>query len=157
MADTHLVIFAHAALHREAWRALLSGPPGIRLAGAPGNFAAVTPFLPIGQPSAVLVAQTPPRPDLVRQLKAAASDGGLLLLVNTYDLGEDIPLLQAGATGGSCRDSPGGDLARGIIAAGRGEIVLPPAIAGRALAALARGESVGEPGAGSVADLVEPP
>jgi len=156
MADTHLVIFAHAALHREAWRALLSGQPGIRLAGAAGDLAAVTSFLPIGQPSAVLVDQTPPRPDLVRQLKAAVSDCGLLLLVNTYDLGEVIPLLQAGATGCISRDSPVGDLARGIIAAGRGEIVLPPAIAGRALAALARGESVGEPGAGSVADLVEP-
>src|SRR3990172_3585680 len=62
MADTHLVIFAHAALHREAWRALLSGQPGIRLAGAAGDLAAVTSFLPIGQPSAVLVDQTPPPP-----------------------------------------------------------------------------------------------
>src|SRR3989337_3020827 len=135
MADTHLVIFADAALHREAWRALLSGQPGIRLEGAAGDLAAVTSFLPIGQPSAVLVDQTPPRPDLVRQLKAAASDGGLLLLVNTYDLGEVIPLLQAGATGCISRDSPVGDLARGIIAAGRGGSVVPPAIAGRALAA----------------------
>src|SRR3989304_1599273 len=112
MAAPHLVIFAHAALHREAWRALLSGQPGIRLAGAAGDLAAVTSFLPIGQPSAVLVDQTPPRPHLVRQLKAAASAGGLLLLVNTYDLGEVIPLLQAGATGCISRDSPVGDLAR---------------------------------------------
>ena len=124
MADTHLVIFAHAALHREAWRALLSGQPGIRLAGAAGDLAAVTSFLPAGQPGAVLVDQSPPRPDLVRRLKAAVSDCGLLLLVNTYDLGEVIPLLQAGATGCISRDSPVGDLARGIIAAGRGEIVL---------------------------------
>jgi DNA-binding NarL/FixJ family response regulator len=35
------------------------------------------------------------------------------------------------------------ELARAIIAVGRGEIALPPSIAGRALAALARGESVG--------------
>src|SRR3972149_1762295 len=137
MADTHLVIFAHAALHREAWRALLSGQPGIRLAGAAGDLAAVTSFLPIRQPSPVLGAQTPPRshpaarppppPDPVRRLKAAVSDCGLLLLVNTYDLGEVIPLLQAGATGCISRDSPVGDLARGLIAAGCGEIRLAPA------------------------------
>src|SRR3989304_2416252 len=106
MADTHLVIFAHAALHREAWRALLSGQPGIRLAGAAGDLAAVTSFLPAGQPGAVLVDQSPPRPDLVRRLKAAVSDFGLLLLVNTYDLGEVIPLLQAGATGGRVGAGP---------------------------------------------------
>src|SRR3989304_5365543 len=62
MADTHLVIFAHAALHREAWRALLSGQPGIRLAGAAGDPAAVTSFLPTGQPGAGLVDTSPPRP-----------------------------------------------------------------------------------------------
>ena len=129
MADTHVLIFAEAALHREAWRALLSGQPGIRLAGVASDLAAVT-SLPAGQPGAVLVDQSPPRPDLVRRLKASVSDCGLLLLVDNFDLGEVIPLLQAGATGCISRDSPVGDLARG--------------------------ESVGEPGAGSVADLVEP-
>jgi DNA-binding NarL/FixJ family response regulator len=43
-----------------------------------------------------------------------------------------------------------GDLARAIIAAGRGEIALPPHIAGRALAALARGEPASDEG------LIEP-
>src|SRR3989304_3051256 len=64
------------------------------------DLAAGTSFLPAGQPGAVLVDQSPPRPDLVRRLKAAVSDCGLLLLVNTYDLGEVIPLLQAGGAGG---------------------------------------------------------
>src|SRR3990172_5276103 len=149
MADTHLVIFADAALHREAWRALLSGQPGIRLAGAAGDLAGVTSFLPAGQPGAVLVDQSPPRPDLVRRLKASAPEGGLLLLVDTYDLGGVIPLLQAGAAGGVSGDSPVGDLARGIIAAGRGEIVLPPAIAGRAPAGPGRGGSLGGTRGGS--------
>src|SRR3989337_1017758 len=116
MADTHLVIFAEAALHREAWRALLSGQPGIRLAGAAGDLAAVTSVLPAGQPRAGLGDRPRPRPDLVRRLKAAVSDCGLLLLVNTYDLGEVIPLLQAGATGCISRDSPVGDLGRRILA-----------------------------------------
>jgi DNA-binding NarL/FixJ family response regulator len=47
--------------------------------------------------------------------------------------------LQAGANGCVARDDPVGDLARAVIAAGRGEIVLPPAIAARALLVLARG------------------
>jgi DNA-binding NarL/FixJ family response regulator len=38
------------------------------------------------------------------------------------------------------RDAAVGDLARGIIAAGRGEIVLPADLATKALVALARGE-----------------
>src|SRR3972149_163157 len=91
-----------------------------------------------------------------RHPRPAVSDCGLLLLVNTYDLGEVIPLLQAGATGCISRDSPVGDLARGIIAAGRGESVLPPALAGRARAPLPRGEPTGLPGAAESADLIEP-
>src|SRR3990172_2219357 len=150
MADTHVLIFAEAALHREAWRALLSGQPGIRLAGVASDVAAVT-SLPAGQPGAVLVDQSPPRPDLVRRLKASVSDCGLLLLVDNFGLGGVIPPLPAGATGGISRGRPGG-----FFAAGRGELGLPRAGAGGALGALARGESVGEPGAGSVADLVEP-
>jgi hypothetical protein len=49
-----------------------------------------------------------------------------------------------------------GDVVVGDHCRCRGEIVLPPAIAGRALAALALGEPVGEPGAGSVAHLISP-
>src|SRR3989304_2220641 len=153
MADTHVLIFAEAALPpREAGGARLSGRPGIGLAGVASDLAAVT-SLPAGQPGAVLVDQSPPRPDLVRRLKASVSDCGLLLLVDNFDLGEVIPLLQAGATGCISRDSPVGDLARGIIAAGRGEIVLPPAIDGRArrraaprARPAAQGDPLGRPG-----------
>ena len=54
------------------------------------------------------------------------------------------PLLQAGATGCISRDDTVGDLARAIIAAGRGEPVLPPVIASQALLALARGQAVSQ-------------
>jgi DNA-binding NarL/FixJ family response regulator len=50
--------------------------------------------------------------------------------------------LQAGATGFISRDASVGDLARAIIAAGRGEIVLPPEIAVQSLMALAQGQTV---------------
>jgi DNA-binding NarL/FixJ family response regulator len=82
-----------------------------------------------------------PQADLAQQIKAALPDLGLLFLVQTYELAEILPLLQAGATGCLSRDASVGDLARAIIAVGRGEITLPPEIAARALVALARGET----------------
>jgi len=48
--------------------------------------------------------------------------------------------LQAGATGFISREALVADLARAVIAAGRGEIVLPPEIAVQSLMALAQGQ-----------------
>ena len=93
----------------------------------------------------------------MRRLRAAAPDCGQLFLVGSYDLAEIIPLLQGGATGCVSREDSVGDLARAVVAAGRGEIVLPPTIAARALAALARGEPAGGPTArSSDGGLLEP-
>jgi DNA-binding NarL/FixJ family response regulator len=75
------------------------------------------------------------------QLKVTAPDLGLLFLVQDYELSTILPFLQAGASGCISRDDSVGDLARAIIAVGRGEIALPPSIAARALSALARGET----------------
>ncbi len=144
-STTHLLILAPAVLHREAWRALLSGQPGIRVSGAVGEPSEVAAFLRQGQSITILIDHPAADPNLARDLRVAASDCGLLFLVASYELTEIIPLLQAGATGCVSRQDSVGDLARAVIAAGRGEIVLPPAIAARALAALARGESVGTP------------
>lgn len=61
-----------------------------------------------------------------------------------------MPLLQAGITGCLSREEPVAELSRAIIAVGRGEIVLPPSLAVRALAVLARGDTGGNGG------LIEP-
>ena len=61
-------------------------------------------------------------------------------LVDGYDLAQVIALLHAGALGCLRRDATVVDLARAVIAAGRGEIVLPPSLAVQALVALTRGE-----------------
>src|SRR3972149_2064807 len=140
---SHLVILAPAARRREAWRALLSGQPDIRIAGAIADPSEAAGMLQPGRPTTVLIDLPSPDPDVVRRLRSAASDCGLLFSVPSCDLAEIIPLLQAGATGCVSRDDSVGDLARAVIAAGRGEIVLPPAIATRALAALARGGQLG--------------
>lgn len=156
-STTHLVVLAPAALHREAWRTLLSGQPDIRVSGTAAGPSEVAPFLRRGQPTTVLIDLPSPSPDLARELRGVAPDCGLLFFVASYDLAEVIPLLRAGATGCVSRDETLGDLARAVIAAGRAEIVLPPAIAGRALAALARGEQVDVAPAGMPGDgLAEP-
>lgn len=139
-SPTHLIVFASSALYREAWRALLSGQPGIVVTGAAGDASEIVTYLQPGQRTTVLVDLPDPRPALAQQLKAAAPDLGLLFLVSVYELSEILPLLRAGVTGCISRDDSVSDLARAIIAVGRGEIALPPRIAARALGALARGE-----------------
>lgn len=137
--STSLIVLTPVTLYREALRTLLSGQPGIIVAGAVADVLQVSPLLRPDQATAILVDWPAPSPDLARQLKTVASDAGLIFLVGSYELSDIIPLLQAGANGCVARDDPVGDLARAVIAAGRGEIVLPPAIAARALLVLARG------------------
>ncbi len=145
-SPTEVLILSSFALQGEAWSALLSGQPDIVASGALGvdDTSALPALTRLQKPATILVDHPAPRPDLVRRLNEAAPDPNLLLLVGSYELAEILPLLRAGATGCVSRESTVGDLARAIIAAGRGEIALPPLVAARALAALARGEPVGE-------------
>jgi len=148
--STRLIILSSASLHREAWRALLSGQPAILIVDTVADAFEVVPLLQPDQPTTVLVDVLSPQPDLAQQLRTLAPEAGLLFLIQSYELSEVLVLLRAGATGCISRDASLGDLARAIIAVGRGEIALPPHIAGRALAALARGEPVSDDG------LIEP-
>jgi DNA-binding NarL/FixJ family response regulator len=131
-------------LQREAWRALLSNQPGIVISGMiaePSQFTAPMQHEP---PSTILIDQPIPQPETARQLQALAPRCGLLFLVQSYDLSVILPLLHAGATGFISRAASVGDLARAIIAVGRGEIVLPPEIAVQSLIALAQGKPVAQ-------------
>jgi DNA-binding NarL/FixJ family response regulator len=137
--STRLIILSPAGLHREAWRALLAHQPGITICGAVDDTSQFASLVHPIQPTTLLVDLPTPQPDLARQLKALVPHCGLVFLVQSYDLAQIVALLQAGATGCVSRDDSVGDLCRAIIAAGRDEIVLPSAIASRALTALARG------------------
>ena len=148
--STRLIILSSASLHREAWRALLSGQPAILIVDTVADAFEVVPLLQPDQPTTILVDVLSPQPDLAQQLRTVAPEAGLLFLIQSYELSEVLLLLRAGATGCISRDASLGDLARAIIAVGRGEIALPPHMAGRALAALARGEPVSDDG------LIEP-
>jgi DNA-binding NarL/FixJ family response regulator len=136
---TQLLIFASARLHRDAWQALLSRQPGINIVGVVGELRELATIANSLERATVLVDVQPVRPEFVRRLSEASPDCGLLILLNDFELAEMVSLLKAGAGGLVSRDSSTGDLARAIIAAGRGEIVLPQALAARALRALARG------------------
>lgn len=144
---TRLIIVA-PALHREAWRALFAVQPDIVVAGAFGDPGEIDSIPPASGPATLLVDLSSPDVEIVRRLRNRAPECGLLFLVRDYQLAEVIALLQAGVTGVVSRDEPVGNLARAVIAAGRGEIVLPPALAAQALSALARGER-------TAGDLVE--
>lgn len=141
---TRLIILAPTTLHREAWRALLTGQPEIAVVGVIANADSLTAVRSANLPTTLLIDWPQPTPDFARQLKTAAPECGLLFLVPSYDLADLLPLLQAGATGCVSRDDSVSDLARAIIAAGRGELVLPPQVATQALLALARGEAVSQ-------------
>ncbi len=146
---THLIILASSALYREALRALLSDQPDLVVAGAVADVSEVGALLGSGPQTTILVDLPTPQPDLARQLKEAAPEAGLLFLIQSFELKEIVPLLRAGVNGCVSRNGSVADLARAIIAVGRGEIALPPHISGRALAAMARGETVGD-------ELIEP-
>ena len=135
---------ATTSLHREAWRALLSSQFDVLVLGAVGNVSELTSLLQPGRPTTLLVDLPTPEPELARKLKATAPDLRILFLLHALELSEILLLFQAGATGYLSRDATVGDLVRGIIAVGRGEIVLPQNIAVRALAVLACGEALGE-------------
>lgn len=127
----------------EAWRALLAAQPFIQVSGLAADIPGLAAHFERSHPAVVLVDRPVPTSDLVARLCQAAPGASVLLLVEGYALPEIIPLLQAGATGFVARGEDVATLARGVIAAGRGEIVLPPAIASQALRLLASGEPVG--------------
>jgi DNA-binding NarL/FixJ family response regulator len=151
---TELIIFSPYALHRQAWKALLMNQPGIRVVQE-AQVGSIIISVDASEPVTILVDAPSLQPDFVSELKRKAPRAGLLILVQSYEVAEVITLLQAGATGIISRDASLGDLGRAIIAAGRGEIVLPPDIAVQSLVALAQGQPVEQETLTSLAPLSE--
>lgn len=141
---TSVLVFAPSNLQRLAWHALLDRQPAIQVSGAVGDIERISGHFHSNEPTTILIDLPQIKPDLVAQVRSLAPDIGLLYLADGYDVSQVVALLRAGGSGYVSRDASPADLARGIIAAGRGEIVLPPQIAAQALAALARGEIVPE-------------
>jgi len=139
LQTTQVIILSTFAMYREAWQVLLSQQPYIDVLGTAGQVEEVSE-LTLGDLRMTILVDLPTvRPDIARELRPNHDRHGLLFLLDEYQLDEIVNLLRAGATGCLSRGSSIADLSRALIAAGRGEIVLPPAMASRALAALAGG------------------
>jgi DNA-binding NarL/FixJ family response regulator len=138
--DTDIIILAAAALSRAAWQALLAQQPGLNVWGTASDFSDLAVLTKPDGAAAILLDFPELSLELVQQITTAVPTYGLLALVDEYALSQIVSLLQAGAVGILSRNATVPELSRGLIAAERGEIVLPPALAARALAALARGE-----------------
>ena len=139
-AGTQLIILAAKKLHRAAWDALLTQQPGIEVWGTAANQDDLTALPEPPNPSTILIDFPNHSLEFIFNIAQTRPKSGMIVLVNSYDLAETITLLQAGVTGTLSRDATTADLARAMIAAGRGEIVLPPSLAAKALAALVRGD-----------------
>jgi DNA-binding NarL/FixJ family response regulator len=148
-SPTSLIILASATLYRAAWQSLLANQPDIAVSDMVGDISEVSTVFQPGRPATLLIDLPPPLLPITQQLRTIVPTLGLLCLVDSYELDQILPLLRAGASGCISRDEPVAELARAIIAVGRGEITLPASIASRALAALAWGES-------PAGDLIEP-
>ncbi|MCA9901849.1 MAG: response regulator transcription factor [Anaerolineales bacterium] len=135
-----VVILSDAALQRLAWEALLSPQPGLELFGTVANLEGLLVCASSAGQTAVLLDLREPLLEQVTQIAKSLPNVGLLCLVDVYDLDQIVALLQAGAAGVLSRDATLSELSRSLIAASRGEIVLPPELAARTLAALARGK-----------------
>lgn len=139
-APTSVIVVSAASIHAAAWVALLGRQPGIALAGTAPVPTAVAALTAPGRPTAILVDVPTPRPELARELATAAPGAGILVLLDDADLDDIVGLARGGALGCLSREIDPPSLVRGLIAVGRGEIVLPPRMATRVLAALASGQ-----------------
>lgn len=136
---TAVVVIAKAALRRSAWAALLAQQPGLSVAATAAGPAQMTVALSSDGPVAILADGAGlDHEQAAAELVAAAEGAGVLWLLEDVALENVVSLLRAGVIG--CLPAHGSvaELTRAIVAVGRGEISLPPSIAARALAALAR-------------------
>jgi len=140
--QTKVIVLASAELYREAWRALLTAQPYICVTQTACEASVIPPLLDPGFSTVVLIDLPGDELGAIRLLKPASDTAKALVVIEEYEIDVILRLLKAGATGCIARADSVANLARAIIAAGRGEIALPPVIAGRALAALASGDSM---------------
>lgn len=138
-SPTQVIILASASLPRLAWEALLAAQPGISVWGTAANVDDLTALPPTQAATTILFDLPHPPPPWTATLSETLPDYGRLSLVDEYDLAQTVSLLQAGMTGVINRNATVPELTRGLLAAARGEIVLPPSLAAQALLALARG------------------
>ena len=138
-AVTPVIILAGTQLQRAAWQALVAAQPGLRVSGMLGNAVELDIRDMAGSPLALLIDVPDQQRIIVEQCRALRAELGILVLVAAYEIDSIVALLRSGATGCLTYDAPVPDLARALIAVGRGEIVVPAELAVDVLSRLAGG------------------
>ncbi|CAG1007454.1 hypothetical protein ANAEL_03538 [Anaerolineales bacterium] len=75
------MIYAPAALHREAWRALLADQPSIVIGGLLADVAYLATCPPTDRLTTLLIDLPAPLPDVIKTLKDTRPALGFLVLV----------------------------------------------------------------------------
>lgn len=135
----NVIVFCADNLRQAAWLALLQNQPAITAVSAAATIDELQKQKKPDVPTAVFVDVPDIASAFVTQLGTAVPNCGLLLLISKFNVDEMVVLLQAGTTGFIHQDASVPDLARALIAVGRGEIVLPPDSASQVMFTLARG------------------
>jgi DNA-binding NarL/FixJ family response regulator len=133
-----VLVIAHGALRRSAWDALLSTQPGFSVIGTVPWAQDLATVVPSDAPEVVLADGDGADARRAVELVLAARGTGVLWLLDQLDLPTVVGLLRAGVIGCLTVESSAAELARALVAVGRGEIALPASVAAPALAALAR-------------------
>lgn len=135
---TAVVVIAEGALRRSAWEALLAQQPGLSVAATVAGPAEVRAVMPADGPVAILADGVGLGAEQAAGLVTAAGGAGVLWLLEEVELEPVTVLLRAGVIGCLPTGASVGELARAIVAVGRGEIALPASVAARALTRLTR-------------------
>lgn len=134
---TSVIVVSPTLLQREAWRALLANQPQIQVKETVSDIESLEQLMPLPAPTTILLDYPTLRLDVVRQAVSQAPGCGVVVLAQEHVHEDMVRLLQLGAGGCVSRNDTLAHLAGSIIAAGRGEIIIPATHAPEVLASLA--------------------
>jgi DNA-binding NarL/FixJ family response regulator len=143
MADRPLriVVVDDHPVVRDGIRGMIDGQPDLVVVGDAGDGNEAVSVVVRERPDVVLMDLRMPRADGVTAIEALgrAAPGVRILVLTTYDADHDIVrAMEAGALGVLLKDAPREELFRAVRAAGRGEMVLAPAVTARLFGRLHR-------------------
>lgn len=136
MTVTRVAILSPASLPREAWKALLSVQPGIVFAGDAAEPEALAGMAHPDGSGCVLLDTGPDAAEILRGMGRRRLSWRVLVLVDACEVPQIVELIRAGAMGVVRRDDTLAELVSGLVAAARGELVLPGPLAPEVLAQL---------------------
>jgi DNA-binding NarL/FixJ family response regulator len=137
-ATTAVTVVASGALRRAAWSALLDAQPGIDVVETVPVEAGPGTGMHLSGQGAVLVDGQGVDRAGAGALAAAFGGAGVLWLVDELAVPAVVELLRAGVTGCLPMEASTVELARALVAVGRGELALPASVAAAALGAMAK-------------------